>query len=784
MFKFISIFFLILYANAFARCFDAGNKSFCELSYEFKSSETNFINTPEVSLIKKLKINDNLIIKDGHTFYKGISGINYIAKTSVPIPEVFFNETIQFIEIEWINKPTDFEIYFSTGNRGVYSALKFLYPSLMSLIFALILFVLKSEFKKDSQIFNLGIFTGIVMSFYLYFNSLNPYTYYIQYSDGLLKIHILLTSIVTTAIQGLTDKILKLFKRPWYWFIVLITLVMILITPGWYSNNNFQYVIWSLLPTFILSTLVSVISLYKIIKNPNYVKNKLLAPLVIVGVVSMILSVIDTTYAVSESFSDAPISGLSLLLYYFVMMLTYFLLNKQMEISSLMINKQVAIIAKQVAHDIKSPLTALKLVSLKLKGQLTSIDYTFLQRSISRITDIIYDLSLNKAHVDVNNKVQNVLLYPLIDSIISEKRLTLKNDFEININDLISDEMKSVFVEINPSDLKRSISNILNNSLEAFENDGEIDVFLEDEGCFVKIIIKDNGKGIPSEMLSKVVESDFTHGKKMGQGLGLSFAFDICKQYGGDLLIESIENEFTKVFISIPKATPPLWFCNEIQLNNIERIIIVDDDYNLHRIWEGRFKSALGEKCPEIKSYYNPDTILKNQHDLTTNSLILCDYEFIGSTINGLELLEKLQCPHCVLVTGRSEEESIQNKVIQHGFHLLPKELINSVSLVIKSHQYVLIDDDLLVRKTWEMQAKSKSIILYTFSDSESFLNNFHQNLDAYVYVDINLNGENGLDLAEKLFKIGYRHIFIASGEDELELPLFIKGRVLKEPPF
>jgi signal transduction histidine kinase len=69
----------------------------------------------------------------------------------------------------------------------------------------------------------------------------------------------------------------------------------------------------------------------------------------------------------------------------------------------------------------------------------------------------------------------------------------------------------------------------------------------------VKIFIKDNGPGIPQKVLDKIFQPFFTT-KPTGQGtgLGLSLAYDIVKAHGGELKVETKENEGTEFTISIP----------------------------------------------------------------------------------------------------------------------------------------------------------------------------------------------------------------------------------------
>ena len=69
----------------------------------------------------------------------------------------------------------------------------------------------------------------------------------------------------------------------------------------------------------------------------------------------------------------------------------------------------------------------------------------------------------------------------------------------------------------------------------------------------IEIIIKDNGKGIPSKTLDKIFIPFFTT-KPAGQGtgLGLSLSYDIIRSHGGDLRVQTKEGEGAEFIITLP----------------------------------------------------------------------------------------------------------------------------------------------------------------------------------------------------------------------------------------
>jgi signal transduction histidine kinase len=72
-------------------------------------------------------------------------------------------------------------------------------------------------------------------------------------------------------------------------------------------------------------------------------------------------------------------------------------------------------------------------------------------------------------------------------------------------------------------------------------------------GQGIKISVKDNGPGIPPQIIEKIFQPFFTT-KPTGQGtgLGLSLSYDIINAHGGDITVESLENEGSEFIIQLP----------------------------------------------------------------------------------------------------------------------------------------------------------------------------------------------------------------------------------------
>jgi len=109
-------------------------------------------------------------------------------------------------------------------------------------------------------------------------------------------------------------------------------------------------------------------------------------------------------------------------------------------------------------------------------------------------------------------------------------------------------------IECFPGQLNQVFLNILFNAIQAIPTEGVITITTKNEQEQILITIKDNGLGIPKEILSRIFEPFFTT-KEVGQGtgLGLSICYNIIKKHKGTIKASSKEGEGTTFIITLPK---------------------------------------------------------------------------------------------------------------------------------------------------------------------------------------------------------------------------------------
>jgi signal transduction histidine kinase len=209
----------------------------------------------------------------------------------------------------------------------------------------------------------------------------------------------------------------------------------------------------------------------------------------------------------------------------------------------------VAELAIQMAHDIRSPLSAL-LAVISHPGHFDESKRRLALRATQRVQEIAEELMSHyrKVQIAKEEEALEVNVSTIIENMIEEKRLTLPNSIRINTS-----FNGSVFKHLTFSrsrEFKRMLSNIINNSVEAIYKKaphGEIKIILKGENEKIYLCIEDDGCGIPKDILEKIGKRGYSWKKKNGHGLGLYRARKMIELWDGTLVVESIHNEGTKV---------------------------------------------------------------------------------------------------------------------------------------------------------------------------------------------------------------------------------------------
>ena len=213
--------------------------------------------------------------------------------------------------------------------------------------------------------------------------------------------------------------------------------------------------------------------------------------------------------------------------------------------------------AQQVAHEIKNPLTPMKLNLQHLQRQLeANPDNEDTLRPIIEKTaaNIIEQIeSLNKIASDfskfakpIEEPKEPVQLNELLNSILQ------LYEHEVSASVELQTPKKSVSVLAVEDELRRVFINLIKNAIEAAEESSvHVNITLKKLREHAMIQIKDNGAGIADENREKIFLPKFST-KSSGTGLGLAIAKKIIEEHGGDIWFESKKGQGTSFYIRLP----------------------------------------------------------------------------------------------------------------------------------------------------------------------------------------------------------------------------------------
>ena len=151
------------------------------------------------------------------------------------------------------------------------------------------------------------------------------------------------------------------------------------------------------------------------------------------------------------------------------------------------------------------------------------------------------------SHLD-QAKLQKVDLHEGIESSLKILRTQFKNRIKVH-----KKYKTKYWVECNPGQINQVFLNILSNAAQAIKSTGNIWIETKQENDYFVVEIKDDGIGMPENILSKIFDPFFTT-KEIGEGtgLGLSISYSILKNHGGTIEVNSKINEGTVFRIKLP----------------------------------------------------------------------------------------------------------------------------------------------------------------------------------------------------------------------------------------
>lgn len=464
-------------------------------------------------------------------------------------------------------------------------------------------------------------------------------------------------------------------------------------------------------------------------------------------------------------------------------------LKLEAEIQKIKIQEQETFktIAGSVSHDIRSPIASLNNI-VRACTDIPEVDRLALRNIATRINDIANNLlnSYKKFEAEasiVAQKPQPLLVSLALTELVSAKRYKytkLAVEFEL----LIAPDSGFVFINIDQDSFKRSIVNLINNAVEALDGQvGRVSVQLECQSETVKISIKDNGKGIPQEVLAKINNGvSVTKGKKDGNGIGLLQVRSMLMANRGKMSMESIVDIGTKITLIFPKFISPSWIAEQVVVHQGDTIIVLDDDVCIHDIWEKRFK-IYGDQVTLIHFTLGVEAIqFIDSFPNRQNLFLLSDFELIKQDLNGIEIIEQTAMQkQSLLITSHYDNQEVHQMATKIGVKILPKQLALDAVVEVKSTQrsqdcanrykktsLVIIDDDQMLADSMANLLEYRFEGVETYYHPDHFLRNLHRyEKNTIICMDHDFKAQiNGFELAKQLNELGYTKLYLFTGSD------------------
>ncbi|MBV25466.1 MAG: hypothetical protein CME12_05025 [Gemmatimonadetes bacterium] len=213
--------------------------------------------------------------------------------------------------------------------------------------------------------------------------------------------------------------------------------------------------------------------------------------------------------------------------------------------------------ARQVAHEVKNPLTPIKLsvqhIRRAWKDQKGEFE-TILDRNVGAILkeiDRLAEIASGFSRFGAPAAVGEVPLEPVDVGAVARELLTLYRGGEGGPIDFAADIPEDLpRISARETELKEVLSNLLENARAAIEGDGSVIIEAWSVPTAVEIRVRDDGTGIPVDLMGRIFEPQFST-RSTGTGLGLAIVRKLVESWGGMVTVEVDRGEGTVIRLQL-----------------------------------------------------------------------------------------------------------------------------------------------------------------------------------------------------------------------------------------
>ena len=284
------------------------------------------------------------------------------------------------------------------------------------------------------------------------------------------------------------------------------------------------------------------------------------------------------------------------------------------------------------------------------------------------------------------------LIQKTVDFALSGSKIVAKYNIDENLK----------YCNCDKNQIIQCIDNIVINSKQAMDKGGYIEVIAKnievtdacnknrlEKGKYIKLLIKDNGKGIEPKIIEKIFDPFFST-KETGSGLGLATVYSIIKNHDGEIVVSSEQNKGTEMTIFLPAIESVIKYENDINQkmhkNNGIALVMDDEKYNVEIL--SKILEKMGYDI--INTFSGEETLaVINEYSNKNNTIKVAFLDLtIPGGMGGALVAEEIKeiMPETLLIasTGYHDNPVVSNPC-KYGFsdYLIKPFVIDDVSKIL-----------------------------------------------------------------------------------------------------
>ena len=219
----------------------------------------------------------------------------------------------------------------------------------------------------------------------------------------------------------------------------------------------------------------------------------------------------------------------------------------------------VGTLASGLAHEIRSPLAAIKMNLELLKEDLEEIDQqkhgdfsrrlTLVTREVDGLENLLTEFltfakppRLELLPTDLNQLLMEMVQF--VEPACEQRHIRIKSDFHKELYPITLDQRQFG---------RGVILNLLTNAMEQIQEQGTITLYTRETPDCVEVAVEDDGGGVSTDNEARIFEVFFST-KEHGSGLGLAIARRIVQEHGGELVLQNRPDVGATFVVRLPKS--------------------------------------------------------------------------------------------------------------------------------------------------------------------------------------------------------------------------------------